>query len=421
MLKEGKERKKVLIGMTGGVDSTVAAYLLKKQGLDPIGVSFNFYKEVPSQKPEQECLGTCQIRELSHIQEVCEKLEIPFYGVNAAHMFKERILDRVLTARLGGTAFSPCVYCNVLKFDLLVEKSKKLGADFIATGHYAKVVKNIKTGKFQLISANDKEQDQSYYLSGLGRTHLEHLLLPCADIRRSEVERIAESLGISFAKKKKRNQLCFMQEENFSFYVKKNSPPGMLNNGGIFIFEDGSPVGDHDGVHNYYIGQDNVKALDNVQIDEEARVVEIDRKTKNIYISKTKNIRYSICEIIRYKQDKDTDISSPLKAFVQFSQLEDRKPCFLYFKNNDTVLLRFQKEVIGLLTKGTHVAVYNGAGVGAKIIGNGTLQSFGFFDESSTFRSLPDPEEIDLEIYGQDELELDLSLKIPRKEKDVTF
>ena len=322
MLKEGKERKKVVIGMTGGVDSTVAAYLLKKQGLDPIGVTFSFFKESASQKPEEECLGTCQAKDLHPIQEVCEKLEIPFYGVNASDMFKEKILDRVLTARLGGAAFSPCVYCNILKFDLLVEKAKKLGADFIATGHYAKVVKNIKTGKFQLISANDREQDQSYFLSGLNRVHLEHLLLPCADIRRSEVERIAGSLGISFVKKKERNQVCFMKEESFNFYIKKNAPPTMLNNGGIFMFEDGSPVADHDGVYQYYIGQDQVKALDNVNIDEDARVVEIDKKPR-ISILENGNIRYSICEVSSYKQDI-TDISSPLKVFVQFSQLEEK-------------------------------------------------------------------------------------------------
>ena len=124
MVNKGKDRKKVVVGMTGGVDSTVAAYLLKKQGLEPIGVTFNFYKEVTVQKAEEECLGTCQTKSLSSIQEVCEKLEIPYYGVNASHLFKEKVLDRVLTARLGGTAFSPCVYCNLLKFDLLVEKQK---------------------------------------------------------------------------------------------------------------------------------------------------------------------------------------------------------------------------------------------------------------------------------------------------------
>ncbi len=421
MVKKGKEGKKVVIGMTGGVDSTVAAYLLKKQGLEPIGVTFNFYKEESSQKAGEECLGTCQSKNLGSIQEVCDKLEIPFYGVNASHLFKERVLDRVLTARLGGTAFSPCVYCNILKFDLLVEKSKKLGADFIATGHYAKVVKNIKTGKFQLISANDREQDQSYYLSALDRIHLENLLLPCADIRRSEVEQIAKSLGIHFVKKGDRNRLCFMKEKNFSFYIQKNAPPGMLNNGGIFNFEDGVPVGDHGGVHHFYVGQNKVEALDNVKIEEDARVVEIDRKTKNVYISKTKNIRYSICEVINYKQDPDTDISSPIKVFIQFSQLEKRQACFLYFKNNDTVVLKFQEEIIGLLVKGSHVAIYNGLGAGAKIIGNGTLNSFGFFDKSGKFRSLPDPEEVELEIYGQEDLKLDLSLKTPRKEKDVTF
>ena len=112
MVKKGKDRKKVVVGMTGGVDSTVAAYLLKKQGLEPIGVTFNFYKEGDSHKSEEECIGTCQSKNLLNIQEICEKLEIPFYGVNASHLFKERVLDRVLTARLGGTAFSPCVHCR---------------------------------------------------------------------------------------------------------------------------------------------------------------------------------------------------------------------------------------------------------------------------------------------------------------------
>ncbi|MDC0255989.1 hypothetical protein OAK75_13915, partial [Bacteriovoracales bacterium] len=160
-----KKKQKIVIGMTGGVDSTVAAYLLKKQGFDPIGISFNFYQEDAGKSLQGDSLASCQIVDLGRVQNICETIEIPFYGVNAADIYKEKILDRVLTARLSGIAFTPCVYCNVLKFDLLLEKAKKLGVEMIATGHYAKVVKNIKTGKFMLISANDKENDQSYYLS----------------------------------------------------------------------------------------------------------------------------------------------------------------------------------------------------------------------------------------------------------------
>ena len=407
--------------MTGGVDSTVAAYLLKKQGFDPIGISFNFYQEEAGKSLQGDSLASCQIVDLGRVQNICETIEIPFYGVNAADIYKEKILDRILTARLSGIAFTPCVYCNVLKFDLLLEKAKKLGVEMIATGHYAKVVKNIKTGKFMLISANDKENDQSYYLSRLERRHLEHLLLPCADIRRSEVVNISQALGIEFDEEKKRNRLCLMFDQGLSKYIKKSAPPGMITNGGIFYYEDGSPVADHEGIQNYYVGQENVQSLDDVKIDSDARVVGIDRKGKNVYISKSKHIRYSSCVVTDYRQDLDTDISVPVKVFCQLGQLKKRRPCFLYFKNNDTVLLRFPQEVIGLLSKGIHVAIYNGEGSGAKVIGNGTLHWFGHFDIDGKFRRLPDPEEIEQEIYSSEEEELDLTPHLPSKDRGLTF
>jgi tRNA-specific 2-thiouridylase len=419
--KKIKETQKVVVGMTGGVDSTVAAYLLKKQGLDPIGITINFYKEGTGGLSKDEYLATCQNRDLTKVQDICDRLEIPFYGVNAFDHFKESVLDRVLTAKLSGHGFTPCVYCNVLKFDILLEKAKKLGAQSIATGHYAKVVKNIKTGKFMLISANDVSQDQSYYLSRLEKRHLEHLILPCADIRRSEVENISSSLGINFNKGKKRNSLCFMFDSQFPSYVKKSSPPGMITNGGIFNYEDGSPVADHDGIHNYYIGQNKIESLDNITIDEDAKVVGIDHRGKNVYISKTKNIRFSTCVLGHYVQDFDTDISAPVKVFSQFGQLKERRACFLYFKNNDTVQLRFSEEVLGILNKGMHVAIYNGPGSGAKVIGNGTVTWFGHFDNTGKFRRLPDPEEIELELYSSDDLELDLKAKLPAGDKGVDF
>ena len=172
--KGPQNNKTVLIAMTGGVESTVAAYLLKKQGYKLIGIGLQLFAEGDEAGP----FADVAVLDLNKIKSICNYLDIPFYAVNAVDLFADRVLDPLVGRVLSGQTFEPLVFLNSVLLEVLNEKAKKFQTNLIATAHYAKVLKNQKTGSFELMVANDLEFDQSYYLANIKQNHLENLILP---------------------------------------------------------------------------------------------------------------------------------------------------------------------------------------------------------------------------------------------------
>jgi tRNA-specific 2-thiouridylase len=400
--------------MTGKTDSTVAAYLLKKQGYNCIGITLNF---VPSKEqdfaettqkshdeegqPQEEFFlsqkdttptgklePTCYVNDLKRVQAICEKLEIPFYAVNGHEIFKDKVLDPVLTSSLTGDTFSPCIFCNVLKIDFLCEKAKVLGADFVATGHYAKVAKNEATEEYYILAANDTENDQSYFLGGLEKKHLEMLILPFADTRRIEVEKIALSLGMEVEKKEHKSKMCLVRDPRLPKFIQDRTPSSMQEGGTIYRQEDSGPLGDHDGIFLYWVGQKNIISTGNFPLDPELQVVRIEPINRNIYVTNNHNIVYSQIFLIRFRMDKSLDTSIPLKVYAQVGVDAPKEECQLFFKNNNSVLLEFPTEQPGPLTRGQYVVLYSQPGKSGKIVGGGIIYHFGFW-EDGVFLELP--------------------------------
>ena len=234
----------VVVGMSGGVDSAVSAYLLKEQGYNVIALFMVNWEESGDD-------GVCTSeRDYEDVKRVCQTLQIPYYTVNFAKEYYDRVFEYFLKEYKAGRTPNPDVLCNrEIKFGPFLEFAKKIGATKIATGHYAKVEEH--DGKFFLLKAKDKNKDQSYFLNQLNQTQLSSVIFPLADIEKTEVRKIAEKLNLSNAKKKDSTGICFIGERNFRNFLKNYMPAKE----GLIKDTNGKIVGKHIGLMYYTLGQ----------------------------------------------------------------------------------------------------------------------------------------------------------------------
>ena len=233
---------RVVVGISGGVDSSVAAYLLKQQGHEVIGLFMVNWEEVD---------GTCTAEtDYEDVKRVCNKIGIPYYSVNYAKEYYDRVFKHFLEEYKRGRTPNPDVLCNCeIKFGPFLEQARRLGADMIATGHYCKKIE--KDGKYYLAKSHDLNKDQSYFLNQLSQSQLQSVLFPLAEIDKPEVRRIAAELELSTATKKDSTGICFIGERNFKNFLK-NYLPAMP---GDIVDLEGNKVGRHDGLMYYTLGQ----------------------------------------------------------------------------------------------------------------------------------------------------------------------
>lgn len=233
---------RIVVGISGGVDSSVAAYLLKKQGHDVIGLFMINWEEKD---------GSCTAEaDYEDVKRVCNKIGIPYFSVNYAKEYYERVFSYFLEEYKNGRTPNPDVLCNrEVKFGPFLEQAKKLGADKIATGHYAKKIE--KDGKYYLAKADDLNKDQSYFLNQLNQEQLKSVLFPLAEIDKPQVREIARELELSTAEKKDSTGICFIGERNFKKFLQEYLPAKQ----GKILDLEGNEVGVHDGLMYYTLGQ----------------------------------------------------------------------------------------------------------------------------------------------------------------------
>ena len=233
---------RVVVGISGGVDRSVAAYLLRQQGHEVIGLFMVNWEEVD---------GTCTAEtDYEDVKRVCNKIGIPYYSVNYAKEYYDRVFKHFLEEYKRGRTPNPDVLCNrEIKFGPFLEQARRLGADMIATGHYCKKIE--KDGKYYLAKSHDLNKDQSYFLNQLSQSQLQSVLFPLAEIDKPEVRRIAAELELSTATKKDSTGICFIGERNFKNFLK-NYLPAMP---GDIVDLEGNKVGRHDGLMYYTLGQ----------------------------------------------------------------------------------------------------------------------------------------------------------------------
>lgn len=243
---------KALIAMSGGVDSSVSAYLMQEMGYECIGVTMKLYDNEDVQlSKEKTC---CSLDDVEDARSVANRLGIPFYVVNFKDDFKCRVMDKFVASYLKGITPNPCIECNrYLKFEKLYRTAEKLGCDVIVTGHYARIEKNELTGRFELKKAVDVTKDQSYVLYSLTQEQLAHTVFPLGGYTKAEIRKIAEEQGFINAKKHDSQDICFIPDGDYKKFIEdysgKSCPPG------DFVDEEGNILGKHTGICNYTIGQ----------------------------------------------------------------------------------------------------------------------------------------------------------------------
>ncbi|OGS50795.1 MAG: tRNA 2-thiouridine(34) synthase MnmA [Elusimicrobia bacterium RIFOXYB2_FULL_62_6] len=240
-------KKKVVVAMSGGVDSSVAAALLKQEGHEVIGVTLQLFAE---ERGSPACCGAAEAGGMARA--VCGALGIRHYLKDAREVFKKKVIDEFVRSYAAGATPNPCVSCNrFVKFSYLSGLAKALGAGFLATGHYARIEKC--GGEFGLLRGADPLKDQSYFLYCLEKEQLSRVLFPLGALAKAEVRKMARELDLPAAKAKESSDICFVGEGNYAGYLKKNG--GLKPRPGRIVDARGKLLGRHEGFFNYTVGQ----------------------------------------------------------------------------------------------------------------------------------------------------------------------
>ena len=257
--------------MSGGVDSSVAAAVLLEQGYDVIGVTMKLWNG------EQTDAGCCSLSAVNDARRVADKLNIPYYVMNFEADFTKYVINNFIDEYKNGRTPNPCIACNkYIKFDALLEKAKAIGADYVATGHYAKISNN--NGVFSLERAADEKKDQTYFLYNMTQYQLAHTLMPLYDITKDTTREMAEKMGLAVANKPDSQEICFVPDGDYAKFIEQTAGKSPIGN---FVDESGKIVGQHKGIIHYTVGQR--KGL-GIALNRPVYVTKIDTQTNTVIL-----------------------------------------------------------------------------------------------------------------------------------------
>ncbi|TYR82310.1 tRNA 2-thiouridine(34) synthase MnmA [Priestia megaterium] len=348
-MTKAPEDTRVVVGMSGGVDSSVAALLLKQQGYDVIGI---FMKNWDDTDENGVCTAT---EDYNDVIRVCNQIGIPYYAVNFEKQYWDKVFTYFLDEYKAGRTPNPDVMCNKeIKFKAFLEHAMTLGADYLAMGHYARVA--YRDGEYKLLRGADENKDQTYFLNQLGQEQLSKLMFPIGDIDKAKVREIAKEAGLATAAKKDSTGICFIGERNFKEFLSQYLPaqPGVMQT------LDGEVKGKHDGLMYYTIGQRHGLGIGGsgepwfaVGKDLEKNVLYVDQGFHNELLYSTSIIATNVNWV------SDREWTEPLTCTAKFRYRQEDNKVTVEKMADDQIKVTFDKS-IRAVTPGQAVVFYNG-------------------------------------------------------------
>ncbi len=363
---------KVLVAMSGGVDSSVAAALLKSQGYQVIGVHLQLWDQGES---NQEKFGArcCSLVDSNDARRVCDKMGIPFYMINAQDVFREKVVDYFVHEYLQTRTPNPCVQCNnAVKFDYLFDRAQELDCDFMATGHYAQVRMDSGEQKARLHKAGDSKKDQSYFLFGMTQKALQMTMMPLGGLNKEHVRKLGIEFGLTqVADKPDSQEICFIGDEGYQGFIEKNASED-LRKSGVIRTVKGQTLGSHSGLFRYTIGQK--KGL-NINLKEEKEglcVVGFDMNTQALIVGNESDLMKDELVATRMNWLQIPDLVRPFECHARIRAHHQEAPCKVTVFKNDTVHVKFDQPQRAI-TPGQAVVFY----LKDEVIGGGFIERAG--------------------------------------------
>ena len=335
-------KEKILVAMSGGVDSGVSAYLLKEQGFDVIGAFMKLH-ELENTKQEAKCARL-----------ICESLGIEFHEVDLQKEFNKNVIDYFCSSYIEGKTPNPCVVCNKkMKFGALLKVAQKLGANKFATGHYAHIEQ--KDGNYILKKADDDNKDQTYVLVYLDQNMLSHTVFPLANYKKWEIKKISEDLNLPCTNKPESQDICFIKDQNYSNFITQHS--NYRPKAGNIKDERGNVVGKHKGLINYTIGQR--RGID-VAFGSPMYVKEFDVKNNELIMAPKEHLLQKTVMVKNININPAYECRESFKAEAKTRYRQKQKPCYVEIdKTSNKLTLTFDDPILAV-TPGQFAVIYDG-------------------------------------------------------------
>ncbi len=348
--------KKVVIGMSGGVDSSVAAYLLKKEGYEVIGVTMQTWTD-----REEDGSELAMIKDA---KAVAKRLEIEYHVVDFRKTFREQVMNYFVAEYLQGRTPNPCVVCNrFVKWEALLSYAKEVGAEYIATGHYARIDK-LPNGRYAVCNSVTAAKDQTYALYNLKQEQLAHTIMPVGAYTKDEIRKIAAEIGLNVAQKKDSMEICFIPDDDYAAFIEKQAKE-LVPPVGNFVSTTGEVLGQHKGITHYTIGQR--KGL-GIALGTPVFVTEIRPKTNEVVLGTNEDVFTTKLYANRLNPMAVSEFTDgmELKAKIRYSHTGTM--CKITRTGEDEICCEF-KEPVRAVTPGQAVVFYDGE----YVAGGGTI------------------------------------------------